>query len=208
MNTPTVKHKKLSPEECKSSVFNRYVALEAARVATGPVDPVILSGCQSMVSLAAMESPEHKIQGFGSRNTLFKYADSVLTEDLMKTPSGEKGVKYLDWLRVRVKIRGEAFQTARTGVERANRAREREDGLALELQELRASVSVMTRAYNQLLKETKNIAEDRATDPLSKLKLANLLDNHFSLFGELFQPKLVAVSEPSNLASTRIHGPV
>jgi len=201
----TKTRKRLTKDECKSGIYNRYLALNAACKGKAPVDPVILSGCKSMVKLAAMESPKHEIRSLGSRNTLIKYADLVLIEKGMQTPTGEKGIKFLDWLRSQVKSKGITCQPTRTTKERAKRALKREDDLTLDIRELRNSMSSMTRAYNRLLKDIADLSRSHSTDPSTKLRLQNLLDEHFTLFGKLFRPLALGDSQPANLVNIRPH---
>jgi len=201
MSSAKPKRVRLSSEACKSSIYSRCEALQQALKSIKTAPRELIEACDSAVDLAALELIEKGITRLGSRNTLFKYADLLLTH--LKTPDGESGWKYLDWLRQEVKAAAAKQIDRRSKTARQARTTERHEQMGDELSALQVTMTLQTKAYLWLIKELSGVAASRATEPATRQRLLNLLNNHDELFGHLFSPEFDADVRPSNVAEIR-----
>lgn len=82
------------------AVRMRYVALERAARDMANVPQEFLRACRSAEAFAKFENEAMKIEPIGSRNTLFKHADDLLSA--FSEPNGCTGRQYLDSFRRRI----------------------------------------------------------------------------------------------------------
>jgi len=186
-----------STEECKSSIFARHEALKSALSSVKTAPKELIAACDSAGALASLDMPALGITRLGSRNTLFKYSDILFAE--LKTPDGESGWKYIDWLRKEVKALAEKKKTSRRKETREERIADRREKAEQELSALQRTSMIQTRAYLWLLKEISGLSKSPSIDPMTKQRLENLINNHHELFGELFSPEFL----PNNVISLR-----
>jgi len=191
------KRTRLSTEECKSSIFARHEALKRAITSIKTAPKELITACDSAGALASLDMPAHGITRLGSRNTLFKYSDMLFSE--FKSPDGESGWKYIDWLRKEVKTLTEKQKVSRKKETREERIAERRDKAELELAALQRTSMIQTRAYLWLLKEISGLSKSQSIDPMTKQRLENLINSHHELFGDLFSPEFL----PSNVINLR-----
>jgi hypothetical protein len=200
-NIPDKKRAKPNSEKCKSSVYARYEALQSGLRSIKNAAPELIEACESAAALAALEMPDLGITRLGSRNTLFKYADQVLTHKQM--PAGESGWMLLNMLRKAVKAAAANNSGKRTKAARQERAKTLQSQTSDNLSAVRIAMTTQSKAYLWLLKEISGIAHGKSIEPATRQRLLNLLNHHDELFGHLFGPELAVEIRPENVTSIK-----
>lgn len=178
-----------SSSNCIESVKARLHALLEARSDPSKVASAIIDACSSQSSLAALSISSRGINSL-SRNSLYKYADLVITDYVIPEGyknSGESGFRYLDWLRGEVKNAGKQYIGTRTKLARENRFEQRLSALSKEIDMLQRHSLAISKAYLHLMVSIKGLHRLDTLDELTRHKLINMINDHDRLYGELFE---------------------
>lgn len=189
----------LDMNKWQRAVYMRHKALERAvqDLSVVPVD--FLRACASAEAFASYTSAPLEIEALGSRNTLFKHADSLFGDRIES--AADSGRHYLESLRRAVH---QQFKLAEPGT-RGN-SLTKEDRLKTELQSLKEiltmtqkSMLAQSTAYVKLLKEIAVLSNDGRSGELSQRRLLNLLNRHDEMFSDIFGPAAFDGVRPDNV---------
>lgn len=179
------------------AVDMRHKALERAAKDLSAVPIDFLRACASAQTFASYTSGSLGIEALGSRNTLFKHADSLFGDCIESAE--DSGRQYLESLRRAVH---QQFKLAEPGA----RGDTKDDRLKAELQSVKEiltmtqkSMLAQSTAYVKLLKEVGVMANDSRIGELSQRRLLNLLNSHDEMFSDIFGPAAFDGVRPDNV---------
>ncbi|WP_426336994.1 hypothetical protein ACN9MY_06205 [Pseudoduganella sp. R-31] len=182
------------------AVRMRYVALERAARDMANVPQEFLRACRSAEAFAKFENEAMKIEPIGSRNTLFKHADDLLSA--FSEPNGCTGRQYLDSFRRRIYKAYISQQQKRRGAgSELDKLRYRLGDMEHLLSSTQKAMLAQSTAYVALLKEVAAISKDTRIGEIYMRRLTNLLNEHDEKFAKIFSPAIFATLRPDNVSS-------
>lgn len=186
---------------CGESVRNRCKFLQNVLNNPTLANADIFEACKSQSLLAGMSLASHGITAL-SRNSLYKYANIVITQDRIPNGcinEGCSGYRYLDWLRNEVKKMGKEGSFSRSKAARAHRVRQEIQELKAQVEELRKHSLALSKAYLHLFTNLKSLYSDESLVEATRQMVANMMNDHDRLYASLFHE--VGTFRPSNLES-------
>ncbi|OLQ81672.1 hypothetical protein BIT28_14205 [Photobacterium proteolyticum] len=185
--TEQIPRRKPDAEACKASVYNRYKALQRALRNPKLAPTELLDACASQSTLAALDITQYGITPL-SRNSMYKYADLVLAEQIVPegNTAGQSGRHYLDWLRKQVMAVALKETGYRTKAARTQRSKKRKQEKNDKLHETELHALRLSKAYLHLFQQVRGYARDEQIEPRTRQLLFNLLNDHDALYGDLF----------------------
>ncbi|SHN44734.1 hypothetical protein SAMN05192549_12517 [Duganella sacchari] len=182
------------------AVRMRHMALERAARDMGNVPLAFLSACRSADAFAKFENAAMEIEAIGSRNTLFKHADDLLSS--FAQLNGCTGRQYLDNFRRRIYKAYLATPKKRQGkASEVDKLRHRFGELEHLLSNTQKAMVAQSTAYVALLSDVAAISRDSRIGELSSRRLSNLLNEHDEKFAKIFAPEVFATLRPDNVTS-------
>jgi hypothetical protein len=186
--------------ECKQNILARVNLLKKAHEKPQAMHPAVQRACESQSSLAAFDFPEFGITPM-SRNSMYKYADSELSDYQIPENfkhAGKSGRFYLDWLRIEVKTAGAGKRlSSRSKSSRDARSRQQIADLEEAVRCLKMHSLSVSKAYLNLLGCVKGLYKDANLEPALRQRLINILNDHDRLYSDVFNE--VGTVRPTNL---------
>lgn len=173
-----------NPESYRASVVARYEAIKNALISAPDAPEKLILACKSAGALAALNIPRLGITPFGSRNTLFKYADDALKDTFGER--GEFGWRLLDQMRRSLYTNLSSGKNTRGAHGIESRLRGEIAKLKLQVAGLQNVMTGQSRAYLKLLKEVSSLSKLESLDEESKARVGIILKRHHQSFDFIF----------------------
>jgi hypothetical protein len=185
-----------SIDACRSGVIARYETLTKALRSLDSVPAEFITSTVSAVQFARLSCTSCGITPI-ARNTLFKYADEILSD--RASENGQRGWKLLDSLRIAVYKKATNESRRRSSATRTLRQNSIVESLTSELEEMQRCILAQTNAYLALLKEVGGLAKSEVLDNKTRFRLKNMLGRHDELYSELFEARIAKEIRPQNV---------
>ncbi|MEM1174016.1 MAG: hypothetical protein AAGI27_04335 [Pseudomonadota bacterium] len=185
--------------QCESSIRARATALKSLIDGEQPIDRSLVKACRSAVAFQRYRHKKLGITPFGSRNTLVKYANSVLGNEV----DNKTGWQYLNDLRqaVHIKFRNTLSPRSAAEVHRRDMATVRD--LTQRLDQSERMLLSQSKAYMWLLQEINGLARSRRFSKDVRESLYIVLKSHADTFGHLFDPDARSRDDADNVVGIR-----
>lgn len=185
-----------SASMCRLNVEARWKMLEETLRSPNTADSEFVSVCSSQAIFAAASIPRLKIFPI-SRNSMYKYADLILSDKL--TEGNRSGRFYLDWLRKEVAKLPLDSTSFRSKSKYQERRTSEQDELREKLRLTEATLLIRGSAYLRLVQAFNLISRDPAVEDSTRNRISNILTEQEKLFEQAFRDETF----PSDSANIR-----
>lgn len=161
-----------------------------------PVSAQVAVAVQSTTNFANWEWPTKGITRL-ARGTARKY--SIILFSNLADGDGGDGWRYLDNLRKAVKDRVQTSTSKRSVASRIVVTTRKAEEQLQKTRALEKAMLLQSRAYLSLLQQVRGLAYGKSEQPISRLRIVNILNGHDELYGSLFGPEMRDAIRPDNV---------
>lgn len=168
----------------RENVEARHILLLDGLKVPGHLSTTVIQSLTRQRAFAALNINGKKISPI-SLNTLKSIADEIFTHH--EGPNGP-GFAYLNALRLQLKTLVDQQPNARSSASKARRETESISNLQDKLHEVERQNILRSKAYFDLYGRLNVLTNNGSLEDATKLRLRNLLNDHWTLYGALFDP--------------------